>query len=351
MKRRKTREITIGDVRIGADNPVLVQSMTNTKTSDVAATVAQIRELEAAGCGLVRCAVPDTEAARAIRAIKEQVSVPIAADIHFDYRLALAALEAGADKLRINPGNIGGREKTAAVAAAAAARGVPIRVGVNAGSLEKDLLERCGAPTAQALVESAARHIGILEDLGFYDTVVSIKASDVPTMVEACRIFSERYDYPLHLGVTEAGLPRAAAVKSAMGIGALLLDGIGDTIRVSVTGNPREEIGLAKDILRAAGRADGLAVPELIACPTCGRTQIDLIGIAQEVEKRLEHVKKPISVAVMGCIVNGPGEGRQADVGLAGGNGRGVIFKKGEIVKTVAEDALVDALFESIETL
>lgn len=351
--RRKTRQVTAGNRKIGGDAPILIQSMTNTDTRDVQSTLAQIERLAAAGCGLVRCAVPDMKAAEALLEIRKNSPVPLSADIHFDYKLALAAVDAGIDKLRINPGNIGSDDKVREVARAAKDAGIPIRIGVNAGSLEKSLLEKYGHPTAEAMTESALRQAELLESFGFSDIVVSMKASDVGLTVQAARLFASQTDYPLHLGVTEAGLPRSSAVKSAMGIGTLLLDGIGDTIRVSVTGDPSEEVPLAKEILRAAGRSDGMPSVELVSCPTCGRTQIDLIGIAEEVDRRIRETKpkKDMTVAVMGCIVNGPGEGREADLGVAGGNGRGVLFKKGEIFRTVPEAEIADALLEEYERM
>lgn len=348
MKRRQTRSVRVGDRVIGGNAPILIQSMTNTDTRDAAATAGQVNRLAQAGCGLVRCAIPDMEAALAIREIKRQTNVPLAADIHFDYRLALAAVDSGIDKLRINPGNIGSADKVREVARAASGAGIPIRIGVNAGSLEKELLDQYGHPTAEAMTTSAIRQAELLEDCGFSDIVISMKASDVGLTVAAARLLASQTDYPLHLGVTEAGLPRSSAVKSAMGIGSLLLDGIGDTIRVSVTGDPIEEIPLAKDILRAAGCDFGMPSIELVSCPTCGRTEIDLIGIASEVDRRIQEipVRKNMTVAVMGCIVNGPGEGREADLGMAGGKGRGVLFKKGEIFRTVPETEIADALIE-----
>ncbi len=341
-KRRKTRPIQVGTVQVGGDAPVSVQSMTNTDTRDVAATVTQINELAAAGCEIVRVAVPDERAADALPLIKKQIKIPLVADIHFDYRLALRALEGGIDGLRINPGNIGGREKVAAVVEAAKKRKVPIRIGVNAGSLEKELLQKYGAPSAPALVESALRQIRRLEELGFYEIKVSVKASDVPLMIAAYRLLAAKVDYPFHVGVTEAGTPRWGAVKSAVGIGALLAEGIGDTIRVSLTGNPVEEVRVGYAILKALGlRKRGI---ELISCPTCGRTEIDLIKIASEVEERLQDLTAPLKVAVMGCVVNGPGEARHADVGIAGGKGVGLLFRRGEIIRRVPEEKLAEEL-------
>ena len=344
-----TRQIQVGSVAVGGGAPVSIQSMTNTPTQDVAATVAQIRALTTAGCDIVRVAVPDMDAARAVAEIKRQITIPLVVDIHFDYRLALTAVEGGADKVRINPGNIGGRDKVRMVAQACQERGVPIRIGVNGGSLEKPLLERYGGVTPDALVESALGHIRLLEEVGFSDICVSLKSSSVPITMAAYEKMSQVSDYPLHLGVTEAGTLEMGTIKSAVGIGGLLARGIGDTFRVTLTADPVEEIRVAKDILRAVGlRRDG---PELIACPTCGRTKIDLIPIAQKVETLLRQIDKPITVAVMGCVVNGPGEARHADVGIAGGNGEGVLFKHGQIVRRVPEEELVPALMELIETL
>ena len=347
--RKKTREVIIGDRKIGGGSPILVQSMCNTDTRDAAATVAQILRLEEAGCELIRVAVPDQEAAQACAQIKKGIHIPLVADIHFDYRLALAALEAGVDKLRLNPGNIGAGERVRQVAAEAAARNVPIRVGVNAGSLEKDLLAKYGGPTPEGLVESALRHVELLEQCGFQQIVISLKASDVPFTIAAYEQLSALVDYPLHVGITEAGTVWAGTVKSAVGIGALLSQGIGDTIRVSLTGDPAEEVRAGREILKSMDlRAFG---PTLISCPTCGRTQIDLIGIAQEVEKRLAGCRKEIKVAVMGCVVNGPGEAREADIGIAGGRGVGLLFRKGQVIRQVPEAELVDALWEEIERL
>ena len=344
-----SRQITVGGVKIGGGAPVTIQSMTNTPTHDVEKTLSQIRTLAAAGCDIVRVAVPDMAAAEAISALKAGSPVPLVADIHFDYRLALKAVEQGIDKIRINPGNIGSPERVRAVADACRERGVPIRIGVNGGSLERPLLEKYGGPTPEALVESALGHARLLERFDFHDICISLKASSVPVTMRAYRLMAERYDYPLHLGVTEAGTPGLGTIKSAAGIGGLLALGIGDTFRVTLTADPVEEIAVAKQILKAVGlRRDG---PELIACPTCGRTNIDLIPMAREVEALLERVDKPITVAVMGCIVNGPGEARHADVGIAGGRGEGVLFKKGQIVARVPEDRLVPELMKLIDTL
>jgi (E)-4-hydroxy-3-methylbut-2-enyl-diphosphate synthase len=323
--------------------------MTNTPTRNVEATVEQIRRLAAAGCEIIRVAVPDMEAAQAVGEIKKQISIPLVVDIHFDYRLALEAVKQGCDAVRINPGNIGSPDRVAAVAAACKERGVPIRIGVNGGSLEKPLLAKFGGATPEALVESAFGHIKLLEDCDFTDICISLKSSSVPVTMGAYKLMDEKSAYPLHIGVTETGTPKMGILKSAVGIGGLLALGIGDTIRVSLSADPVEEVYAARDILKAAGvRKEG---PELISCPTCGRTQIDLIGLAYEVEERLKAVDKPITVAVMGCVVNGPGEAGAADVGLAGGVGEGLLFKKGEIIKKVPQDELVDELFRLIETL
>lgn len=343
------REISVGGVKIGGENPISIQSMTNTDTRNVAETVAQIRRLEAAGCEIIRVAVPDMEAARAVGEIKKQIKIPLVSDIHFDYRLALECIKNGVDKVRINPGNIGDKERVRQVADACRERGIPIRIGVNGGSLEKELLARYGSPTADALVESALRHVEILDDLSFGDVLVSIKVSDVPTMLEAYRKFDKLNDIPLHVGVTESGTKTAGMVKSAVGIGALLSEGIGSTMRVSLTADPVEEVYAAKEILKVLNlRQQGA---ELISCPTCGRTQIDMIPIAEEMEKRLKTVNKDIKVAVMGCAVNGPGEAREADIGVAGGLGEGLIFKKGKILRKVSENEIISALMEEIEKL
>ena len=334
---------------MGGGAPVSIQSMCNTATEDVEATVQQIRRLEQAGCDIVRVAVPTEEAARAIPAIKRGIRIPLVADIHFDYKLALLCIDGGVDKIRINPGNIGSKERVRAVADGCRERGIPIRVGVNGGSLEKDILRKYGGVTAEALAESALGHVRLLEDCGFGDICISVKCSRVPVNMAAYELLHERVDYPLHLGVTEAGTPSMGMVKSAMGIGGLLCMGIGDTIRVTLTADPVEEIYAAKKILRAAGlRKDGV---NLIACPTCGRTRIDLIPMAEEVERRLMNCTKNITVAVMGCAVNGPGEAAAADVGIAGGKGEGLIFRKGEILYKVPQERLVDALMEEIEKL
>ena len=343
------KQIVVGGVPIGGGAPVTIQSMTNTPTRNVEATVEQIRRLAAAGCEIIRVAVPDMEAAQAVGEIKKQISIPLVVDIHFDYRLALEAVKQGCDAVRINPGNIGSPDRVAAVAAACKERGVPIRIGVNGGSLEKPLLAKFGGATPEALVESAFGHIKLLEDCDFTDICISLKSSSVPVTMGAYKLMDEKSAYPLHIGVTETGTPKMGILKSAVGIGGLLALGIGDTIRVSLSADPVEKVYAARDILKAAGvRKEG---PELISCPTCGRTQIDLIGLANEVEERLKAVDKPITVAVMGCVVNGPGEASAADVGLAGGVGEGLLFKKGEIIKKVPQDKLVDELFRLIETL
>ncbi|MGM9521464.1 MAG: flavodoxin-dependent (E)-4-hydroxy-3-methylbut-2-enyl-diphosphate synthase [Oscillospiraceae bacterium] len=342
-----TRQINVGGVPVGGGAGITVQSMCNTKTQDVSATVSQIRRLAEAGCDIIRVAVPDMEAAKAIGEIKKQITIPLVADIHFDYRLALEALNGGVDKIRINPGNIGGAEKVRAVARACEERRVPIRVGVNSGSLEKQLLIKYGGPTAEAMYESALGHTRLLEDVGFGDICVSVKSSTVTRTVEAYRLMGSRTDYPLHLGVTEAGTEYLGTVNSAVGIGALLMQGIGDTIRVSLTADPAKEVEAGIAILKAAGKRSGGV--KLISCPTCGRTQIDLVPLAQSIEERLKDVHKDITVAVMGCVVNGPGEAREADFGIAGGINEGLLFKKGEIVKKAPYDKLADELLAMIE--
>ncbi len=344
-----TRQIHVGPVPVGGGAPVSIQSMCSTKTDDVSATVDQILRLEEAGCEIVRVAVPDMAAAKAVGAIKSRIHIPLVVDIHFDYKLALESAGQGADKIRINPGNIGGEDRVKAVADACRARGIPIRIGVNGGSLERELRQKYGGATAQALVESALGQAAMLERFGFTDICISVKSSSVPVTVAAYRLLSEQCDYPLHLGVTEAGTPSMGVIKSAMGIGGLLCLGVGDTLRVTLTADPVEEVYIAKKILRAAGlRKDG---PELIACPTCGRTCIDLIPLAEEVERRLAGCEKPITVAVMGCAVNGPGEAAAADIGIAGGRGEGLLFRKGEILRKVPQEGLVDALMEEIARL
>lgn len=334
---------------MGGGAAVSIQSMCNTPTEDVAATVQQIARLEQAGCDIVRVAVPTEEAARAIPAIKRAIHIPLVADIHFDYKLALLCIDGGVDKIRINPGNIGSKDRVRAVADGCRERGIPIRVGVNGGSLEKDLLRKYGGVTAEALSESALGHVRLLEECGFEDICISVKCSRVPVNMAAYELLHEKVDYPLHLGVTEAGTPEMGVLKSAIGIGGLLCRGIGDTLRVSLTADPVEEVVAAKRILQACGlRRSG---PDLIACPTCGRTRYDMLPIAREVERRLKDCDKPITVAVMGCVVNGPGEASAADVGIAGGNGEGLLFARGKILRKVPEDQLVDALFQEIEKL
>ncbi len=345
----KTRAIHVGSLQIGGGAPIVVQSMTNTKTHDVEATVKQILELEEAGCEMVRVAVPDMEAAKAISKIKSQIHIPLVADIHFDYRLALEAMEQGIDKIRINPGNIGDEERVEKVVQMAKTKKIPIRIGVNSGSLERDIYVKYGGVTADALCESAMRHVKILEKYDFYDTVISIKSTHVKLMVDAYEKLSQLVDYPLHLGVTEAGTQFSGTVKSSIGIGALLLRGIGDTIRVSLTDEPVEEIKVAKKILEALELRDyGV---KFISCPTCGRTNVDLVAVTNLLESKVSHIKNPITVAVMGCAVNGPGEARDADIGIAGGNGEFLLFKKGIVVKKFKEDEIVEALLEELEQL
>ena len=349
MERRQTRQIQVGTVPVGGGAPVSIQSMLNTKTTDVAASLSQIRALAAAGCQIARLAVPDMAAAEAFGEICAASPLPLVADIHFDYRLAVRAAELGAAKIRINPGNIGGESRVRAVVEACGARNIPIRIGVNGGSLEPRLLEKYGAPTPQALVESAFGHIALLERYGFHDICVSMKSSSVPLMIESYRLFSEQSDYPLHIGVTETGTQRMGTIKSAVGIGALLCQGIGDTLRVSLTADPVQEVLTARDILKAAGlRREGV---NLISCPTCGRTKIDLIGLANRVEQALSDCQKPITVAVMGCVVNGPGEAREADIGIAGGDDCGILFVKGKQLQKLPYDALLPALLDYIEKL
>ena len=344
-----TREINIGGVKIGGNNPIAIQSMCNTDTRDVKSTVEQIKKLEKAGCEIIRVAVPDMQAAECIRDIKNSIDIPLVADIHFDYRLALKCMDNGIDKIRINPGNIGSADRVKQVADMAKKNHIPIRVGVNSGSLEKELVEKYGGVTPQGLVESALRHVKLLEQNDFYDTAISIKASNVPFSVEVYELLSNTVDYPLHVGITEAGTVWGGTIKSAIGIGAILSRGIGDTIRVSLTGDPVEEIYAAKEILKDLNlRKFGV---EFISCPTCGRTSIDLIKIANEVESKIKDIDKNIKVAVMGCAVNGPGEAREADIGIAGGHGEGLIFKKGEILRKVPEEKLVDELLKEISLL
>ncbi|ABB31587.1 1-hydroxy-2-methyl-2-(E)-butenyl 4-diphosphate synthase [Geobacter metallireducens RCH3] len=346
---RETRQIHVGNVAIGGGAPCSVQSMCNTDTRDVAATLSQVLSLSSAGCEIVRCAVPDMAAAEALGEIKRQSPIPVIADIHFDYRLALRVLEGGIDGLRLNPGNIGERWKVEEVVKAARERLVPIRIGVNAGSLEKELLEKYGHPTAEAMVESALGHVRILEDIGYDQIKISLKASDVMKTVEAYRLLAQKVDYPLHIGITEAGTIFSGTIKSSVGLGILLADGIGDTMRVSLTGDPVDEVRVGFEILKALGlRQRGI---NFVSCPTCGRCQINLIGVAQEVENRLAAIDTPLTVAVMGCVVNGPGEAREADVGIAGGKGEGLLFRHGEIVRKVPEAEMADALIAEVEQM
>ncbi len=349
MKNRHTREVAIGNRVIGSGNPILIQSMTNTKTEDVDATVAQILELEEAGCEIIRCAVPTMEAAQAFSEIKEQIHIPLVADIHFDYRLAIAAIQNGADKIRINPGNIGGGEKICAVVEAAKEKQVPIRVGVNSGSLEKELVEKYGGVTAEGLVESALDKVQMIEKYGYHNLVISIKSSDVLMCVRAHELIAGRTEYPLHVGITEAGTYLSGNIKYAVGLGLILHQGIGDTIRVSLTGSPVEEVKSAKLILKTLGLRQGGI--EVVSCPTCGRTQIDLIGLANQVETLVQNYPLNIKVAVMGCVVNGPGEAKEADLGIAGGKGEGLLIKKGEVVKKLPENQLLDALKGELEAM
>lgn len=345
--REETKKIRIGDRVIGGGNPILIQSMTNTKTEDVKGTVEQILGLEEVGCEIIRCTVPTLEAAKAIREIKKQIHIPLVADIHFDYKMAIAAMENGADKIRINPGNIGSKERVKAVVDEAAARGIPIRVGVNSGSLEKELIEKYGGVTAQGIVESALDKVRLIEDMGYDNLVISIKSSNVMMCVKAHELLAGKTPYPLHVGITEAGTVNSGNIKSALGLGLILNQGIGDTIRVSLTGDPREEIRSAKLILRTLGlRKGGI---EVVSCPTCGRTQIDLITLAERVEKMVQKYPLDLKVAVMGCVVNGPGEAREADLGIAGGIGEGLLIKKGEIIRKVPEEELLAALEEELE--
>ena len=349
FKRKNTRQITVGNVKVGGDAPVTVQSMANTDTRNAAATVEQIKRLEEAGCEIIRVAVPDMEAAEAFKTIKKAISIPLVADIHFDYRLALECIKNGADKIRINPGNIGGKDRVMKVVSEAKPRGIPIRIGVNSGSVEKQILEKYGGVTSEGMVESALEHARILEECDFFDIAISIKASTVPMTIGAYRLISQKCDYPLHIGVTEAGTLFGGTVKSAAGLGCLLAEGIGDTLRVSLTGDPVEEVKVGLELLKAMGlRRSGV---EFVSCPTCGRTRIDLIKVANEVEQRLAGCKKHIRVAVMGCAVNGPGEAREADIGIAGGDGTALLFRKGEIIKKVPQDRIVEELMAEIEKL
>jgi len=345
-KRKKTRQIIIGKIKIGGNAPITIQSMTKTKTADVLATVNQIRELEEAGCEIIRVAVPDMEAASAIREIKRQIRIPLVADIHFDYHLALKAMEAGADKIRINPGNIGSVDRIRQVLNEAKTREIPIRIGVNSGSLEKDILKKYGEICASALVESALRHVEICQDFGFDNLVISIKASDVKLMIESYRLISGKVDFPLHLGVTEAGTYQIASIKSAVGIGTLLAEGIGDTLRVSITGNPMAEVRTGYSILNALGlRSSGITI---ISCPTCGRTEVNLVEITKAVEERISMVNKHLKVAIMGCTVNGPGEARDADIGVACGKKSALLFKKGQVIRKLQEDEIIETLVKEV---
>ena len=346
MERTQTRPIVVGNVQIGGQNKAVIQSMTNTKTKDVESTVSQIKALEKAGCEIIRVACLDLEDAKALKEIKKQISIPIVADIHFDYKIALEAINSGVNKIRINPGNIGDKEKVKKVVEACRQNNIPIRIGVNAGSLEKELLEKYGKPTAEAMVESAKRHVEILEELEFYDIAISLKASNLDLCIEAYEKASKEFKYPLHLGITEAGTEFSGTIKSSIGLGILLKQGIGDTIRVSLSDDPVTEIKVAKEILKNCNLYSG--VPTLVSCPTCGRTQIDLIPIAKEIEEFLQTINSNIIVAVMGCAVNGPGEAREADIGIAGGIKEGLLFKKGEIIKKVKEEELVKCLKEEI---
>lgn len=352
IKRRPTRQISVGDVSIGGDAPISVQSMTNTLTTDIEATVEQIHALESAGCEIIRVAVPDMDAARAVRSIRDAITIPLIADIHFDWRLAVASMEHGAQGIRINPGNLGGADNLKKTVDAAKQYGVPIRVGVNSGSIEKDLLDEFGYPSPDnpgSLIESALRNVRLLEDFGFYDVKISVKSADVLTTINAYRALSKRIDYPLHLGVTEAGGLIAGTVKSSVALGILLHEGIGDTFRISLTRDPVEEIRVAFELLRSLKiRERG---PELISCPTCGRTRIDLFGLAEKVEAYIQTMKSPLKVAVMGCVVNGPGEAREADIGVAGGHGVGIIFKKGEIIKRVPDEDLLEVFMEELKQM
>ncbi len=349
MIRRATREVSVGNIKIGNNAPVVIQSMLNAPAEDFEKNLAQLKALEDAGCEIVRMAVPNTDAVRVLGKLKENSNIPLVADIHFDYKLALESLQAGVDKIRINPGNIGSQDRVFAVADACNKKNVPIRIGVNSGSVEKELLEKFGGATPEAMVESAFRHVKMLEDCDFYNTVISIKSSNVENMVKAYTLVAERCDYPLHLGVTEAGTERSSLIKSSIGIGSLLLKGIGDTIRVSITDSPVKEIFAARDILNSVNLR--VETPQIVACPTCGRTKIDLVSLANQVESAVKNIKKPIKIAVMGCVVNGPGEAREAEIGVAGGDGCGIIFKKGEILRKVSEEEIVQALLEEIDKI
>ncbi len=349
MIRRVTRQVSVGNVKIGGNAPIAIQSMLNAPAEDFEKNLLQLKALEDAGCEIVRMAVPNMEAVKVLGKLKEHSSIPLVADIHFDYKLALESLSAGVDKIRINPGNIGSQDKVNAVANACALKNVPIRIGVNSGSVEKELLEKYGSATPEAMAESAFRHVRMLEECDFHDIVISIKSSDVENMVKAYSLVASQCDYPLHLGVTEAGTERHSLIKSSIGIGSLILNGIGDTIRVSITDSPVKEIYAARDILNAVNLR--VETPRIVACPTCGRTKIDLVSLANQVEEAVKNIKKPIKIAVMGCVVNGPGEAREADIGVAGGDGCGVLFKKGEILRKVSEEDIVKALLDEIEKI
>jgi (E)-4-hydroxy-3-methylbut-2-enyl-diphosphate synthase len=349
MNRKITRKLKLGNVYVGGDSRITVQSMTNTDTRDIEATTNQILAMERTGCDIVRCAVPDIQAADGLNRIIKRIHIPLIADVHFDYKIALKSIESGASAIRINPGNIGGLDRIKMVAKAAEVKGIPIRIGVNSGSLEKDILEKYGRTCPEALVESALKHVNILESLNFYDICISIKSSDVIQMIKSNRMISERVDYPLHIGVTEAGTLWRGTVKSCIGIGTLLSEGIGDTIRVSLTGDVLQEVRTGREILKTLGYVeDGVT---FVSCPTCGRTQINLIKIAEEAEKRLSGCRKNIKVAIMGCIVNGPGEAKESDIGIAGGKGEGLIFRKGEVIKKVKEESLIEELMKEIEKI
>lgn len=349
MKRRVTRQVSVGHVKVGGDAPISVQSMTNTDTRDHVSTISQIRRLESMGCDIIRVAVPDMEAAKRLGAIREGITIPLIADVHFDHRLALHAIVEGADCLRINPGTIGGKAKVRSIVEAASDKGIPLRIGINSGSVEKRLLSKHGRPTPEAMVESALNHIDLLASLNFHDVKVSLKASNVPDTVEAYRLISEEVDCPLHVGITEAGTSFSGAIKSSVGIGIILNEGIGDTIRVSLTADPAEEVRAGHEILKTLGlRRRGI---NIISCPTCGRCEIDLIPLANEVEGRLAHITRPLNIAIMGCVVNGPGEAREADIGIAGGKGSGLLFQKGRAVRKVREKELADVLVKEVEEM
>ena len=348
MKRTKTKQIKVGNILIGGQNKVVIQSMCNTKTIDVDNTVKQILELEKAGCEIIRVACPTIEDAKAIKQIKKEIHIPIVADIHFDYKIALEAIKSGVDKIRINPGNIGSKDKVIEVVEACKKKRIPIRIGVNSGSIEKDLLEKYGHPTPEAMIESAKKHVDILEELGFYDICISLKASDLDLCIKTYELASKVFPYPLHIGITEAGTAFSGTIKSAIGLGVLLRKGIGDTIRVSLADNPIEEVKVPKEILKDCNL---LKLPKLVACPTCGRTQIDLIPLVKEVEEYLQTINSDITVAVMGCVVNGPGEAREADIGIAGGIKEGLLFKKGEIIKKIPQEEILNVLKEEIEKI